>query len=216
MGEEQKYIGKWCRADWSREVILERLLTSGVGRARSKLKFNGLTTHTEPLLAVGDKCGWDAVNEYRKRGEDSDILTRFGSHMDMPVKTIVTLRHPLDNISCWMVSPKYIRMYGNEGLRFRRMIRRYKRFHDAAWDVLEGQDVFYLHNEELIANPSPTIQALSDWLELPPNKNWRRACAKRVFKSPNRRRDTIKWPEVYEQRVMTYIDTSPMFEYYRQ
>jgi hypothetical protein len=215
ISEEQKFVSKWYRAGWSKKKILASLHKSGVGKERGPQGWRGVQTYEEPLLAVGDKCGWDAVNEVAKRAAPSDILTRFGSHMDMPVKTIVSLRHPLDNISCWVQSPKYQRIYGHERLLYRRMIRRYKRFHDHALNVIEGQDVFYLHNEDLIENPSHTIQALSEWLELPNNRAWRRSCASLVFKKPNRRSQTLNWPEEYRERVMAYIDENPMLERYR-
>jgi hypothetical protein len=167
-------------------------------------------------MVVGDKCGWDAVNEYMKRDAPHDIITRFGDHMGMPVKTIVTLRHPLDNISAWVSSPKYIRMFGDEGLRYRRMIRRYKRFHTAADDlVLSCPEPFFLHNEDLIADPHSTIGDMSDWLGLPRDQKWVDMCASKVFKKPNQRRNQIEWPEEYVQRVTDFIDECPLLERYR-
>jgi len=215
MGEEQKYISKWYRNGWSKDQILEHLLQSGVGKARKLFGFPNILTHEEPLLTVGDKCGWDAVNEYRKRDAPVDILDQFGKHMGMPVKTIVTLRHPLDNISAWVSSPKYIRMFGDEGLRYRRMIRRYKRFHDAATNILSGQDTFFLYNEDLIAYPHATIRDMGEWLGLPVDSNWVDMCASYMFKKPNQRRSELEWPEEYVKRVTDYIDTCSLLERYR-
>jgi len=216
MAEEQKYIGHWYRDGWSRDRILQEVMACGIGRARKKLRFKGILEHQEPLMVVGDKCGWDAVSEYRNRGATQDILTQFSAHMEMPVKTIVSLRHPLDNISTWVLSPKYKRIYADDNVRFRRMIRRYRRFHDAAEQLIEGQDVFYLYNEDLIANPNQTIQDLSDWLGLPPKRGWRRASALRVFSEPRQRRHQLNWPKQYERRVVDYINTSPLLERYRE
>jgi hypothetical protein len=215
MGEEQKYISKFYRQGWTREQIIEHNLDSGLGKARKLLNFPNILTHEEPLLAIGDKCGWDAVMEYRKRGAASTLLTDFGAHMGMPVKTIVTLRHPLDNITNWVSSNKYKRIYGDDGLRFRRMIRRYKQFHDAAIPLLEDQDVFYLHNEELISDPHVVIGQLSDWIGLPRDQEWLDDCAARVFTKPNQCRGNIDWPEEYVSRVTDYIDSCPLLEYYR-
>lgn len=215
LAEEQKYISKWCREPWDKERILNHLYQSGEGVERRKLGFPNILTYEEPLLAVGDKCGWDAVNEYRKRGASSDIITRFGNHMGMPVKTIVTVRNPFDNISAWIVSPKYQRLYKDNNLRFRRMIKRYKQFHDAANEIIKNQDVFYLYNEALISNPSEVIQELSDWLDLKSDREWRRYCASRVFKKPNKRSETLNWPEVYRQRVLTYINDNELLARYR-
>ena len=215
MGEEQKYISKYIRSGWTREQIIEHNLASGVGRARKLLEFPNILTHEEPLLAIGDKCGWDAVMEYRKRGAAPTLITDFGVHMRMPVKTIVTLRHPLDNISAWVDSNKYKRVYSDEPLRYRRMIRRYKQFHDAAIPLLENQDIFYLHNEELIADPYVVIGQLADWIGLSHDQEWLDDCASRVFKKPNQRRSEIDWPEEYVKRVTDYIESCPLMGKYR-
>jgi hypothetical protein len=213
MAEEQKYISKYRRG-FSREKILEELLKSGEGRARRAQGWPNLTTHNEPLLAVGDKCGWDAVNEYRKRNASVDLIEEFGRYMEMPIKTIVTLRHPLDNISAWVVSPKYKRIYKDDDFRFQKMVSRYVKFHNAAWEMLENTDYFLLHNEELIKEPSGTLQEMSDFLGLPPNRDWRRATAKRIWNKPHQRRDEFPWPERYMERVKIFIESSPLLGYY--
>jgi hypothetical protein len=190
-------------------------MQSGEGRMRREQGWRNTTIYESPLKLVGDKCGWDAVNEVAKRGASPDILTRFSHHIELPVKVIHTSRNPLDNISSWVMSPKYQRMYGDGLLIYRRMIRRYKRFYDHAERVMEGQDVFQLRNEELIANPSAVIQALSDWLELPPNKQWAGDCVSKIAKAPNRRHTKIDWPEEYTQRVVDAIELYPSLHHYR-
>lgn len=215
VSEEQKYISKWYREHWTREQIFQHLLQSGIGRTRKSLGFSGILEHKEPLQLVGDKCGWDAVNEYKKREAPKSILSDFEKFINISVKTIVTLRHPLDNISAWVVSPKYKRMYSDDNLRFRRMIRRYKRFYDAVLDILEGQDTYYLYNEILIAEPEKTVIDLANWLELPIEDKWLIMCCERIFKKAHQRRDELNWPKEYKKRVFDYIDSCPLLEYYR-
>lgn len=217
IAEEQKYIARWRREGWSRDQILKAALTSTIGKARKALKFDidAICSHTEPLHVLGDKCGWDAVNEYTKRGASKSILTDFGSFMQMPVKTVVTLRHPLDNISAWVGSPKYERLFPGEQRRYRKMCQRYRKFYNAAQDIVEGQDTYLLHNERLIADPSIVLQELEAWLGLEPNRAWRRACAARVFKRPNQRRTALAWPKQYVNAMTEYINTQPLMAYYR-
>jgi hypothetical protein len=216
--EEQKYISKWLRG-FSRDDIFKALYASeGGGNTRKQMGFPNLDKHTDPLLAVGDKCGWDAVNEVKKRGESADILTRFSKFIGMPVKVIHSSRHPLDNITAWLASPKYQRMFGNEELLHKRMIRRYCRFYEAAELVMEGQDVFHLRNEELIAHPTITIRALSEWLGLPVDERWLETSAGFVNPKPNRRRDQYPWIEEYREQVLTWrvIDRFPSLAYYKE
>lgn len=216
VAEEQKYVSKWIRG-FSRDDILKALYASeGGGVTRKAMGFPNLKTHTDPLAAIGDKCGWDAVNEVKKRGESPDILTRFSKFIGMPVKVIHTSRHPLDNISAWLASPKYQRMYGNTELLHRRMVRRYCRFYETAELVMEGQDVFHVRNEELIANPRETIRSLAEWLELPADEKWLETSAGFVNPSPNRRRDQYPWIEEYKEQVLTWrvLERFPSLDYY--
>ncbi len=106
-------------------------------------------------------------------------------------------------------------MFGNEGLRYCRMIRRYKQFHDAGIDLLEDQDTFYLYNEALIADPYDTCMALAEWIGLPPDVNWAQDCSSLVFKKPNQRRTELDWPDEYVTRVTDYIDSCSLLAEYR-
>lgn len=215
MGEEQKYISKWRRENWSRQQIIDHLLSSGEGRARKLLGFPGILDKKDPLLSIGDKCGWDAVNEVGKREYKGDILSDFGYFMQLPVKVIVTLRNPLDNISAWTQSAKYKRIYSDDDLRCRRMIRRYKRFHETALKVVVGHDNFLLHNEELIADPAAMCKSLCNWLGLPCPKDWQDMCASKVFKKPNERRHLTPWPEGYsEERLVPFVKENALMAQY--
>jgi len=129
--EEQKFISKWRRG-FSREGIFQEVQHAGAGRTRKAQGWPNLTEYTN-LRVIGDKAGWDAVNEFTKRDAPASIISDFSAFMGgMPVKTLVTVRHPLDNITAWVDSPKYKRVFSDDHLRFRRMIRRYKRFYTAA------------------------------------------------------------------------------------
>jgi hypothetical protein len=214
MSEEQKYISKWIRSGFTQKQIMDHLYQSGYGKERKAQGWPNLKDYNT-LRAVGDKCGWDAVNEYRKRGAPVDLIKGFESFMGMPVKTVVTMRHPLDNITAWVDSSKYKRIYTDEGLRYRRMIRRYKQFHDAAWEILQHTDYKIIHNEELIADTEVTLQDLTDWIGLPKDPKWLSATSERIWKKPHERRHDIEWPHEYVDRVNAFIAESPLLEYYR-
>lgn len=214
LSEEQKYISKWCRG-YTREQVLEEQMAAGAGRTRRLQGWPYLTEFTD-LRVIGDKAGWDAVNEYNKRGAPATIISDFSVFMEMPVKTIVTVRHPLDNVTAWVDSDKYKRIFSDDRLRFRRMIRRYKRFYTAAWTVLQGADYRIVPHEELCNDPNTVLQRLADWLELPTSRDWRRDASSRIHSSPHRRRDDVEWPEGYfEERLVPFIQDNPLMEYYR-
>lgn len=214
IAEEQKYISKWRRGQ-TKEEILSALMSAGAGSTRRGQGWPNLTTFNT-LRVIGDKAGWDAVNEFNKRGAPKTIINDFGAFMAMPVKTIVTVRHPLDNITAWVDSPKYKRMFSDDHLRFRRMIRRYKRFYTAAAIILEGTDYRVVPHESLCADPNGMLQSLADWLELPNDKAWRREAGGRIHSSPHLRRDDVNWPEGYfEERLVPFIAENPLMETYR-
>lgn len=214
ISEEQKYIKKW-REGYNRTQIMNHLNQSGAGRARQAQGWPNLRTYKK-LLGVGDKCGWDAVNEYRKRGAPATIIQDFGKFMEMPVKNIVTVRHPLDNITAWVDSNKYKRIYTDEGLRYRRMIRRYKQFYTAAWEILQGTDYTLLQHERFCADPRGTLEELTAWIGLPEDPQWLEAASARIHKKPHLRRDDIQWPAEYIDRVDMFIAESPLLECYRE
>ena len=96
------------------------------------------------------------------------------------------------------------------------MIRRYKRFYTAAATILQNTDYRIVVHEELCRNPNDTLQRLSEWLELPSDRDWRRDASSRIHNSPHRRRDDVQWPEgYYEERLVPFIQENPLMAAYR-
>jgi hypothetical protein len=214
ISEEQKYISKW-RREWSRDRILASLLEQGAGRTRARQGWTNLSTHTEPLLVMGDKCGWDAVNEVAKRNAPPTIIDEFGVFIGMPVKTLVTVRHPLDNIASWMSGDKYKRMYPDRKVLGKQMIKRYRRFHLTAVEIVQNTDHILVSHERLVESPSVVLQEISDYLELPPNRDWRRASAKRVWSKPRERRNQVQFLDGELEEINRIIGSNPLLECYR-
>lgn len=224
ISEEEKPVSRWFRDPgvWNREAIIARTSGTGLGKERKAIvaqtNLVGLRTHKDNILVLGDKCGWDAVNEVKKRGAPSDILTKFGEYMGMPVKTLHVSRHPLDNISAWYQSPKWIRIHPNPYGRLRVLIRRYSRFYTAAEEVMAGQDVFHLRHEELCKEPYTEIEDLCKWIGLPVSEDWLEMVSKAVYKKPNNRFEKEPWesPELVEMVYWRIIDKYPSLEYYKR
>ncbi len=214
IAEEQKYISKWRRG-WSADDLLFDALQAGPGKAREEQGWPGLRSFKKPLTLVGDKCGWDAVNEYTKRSAPVSLITDFETFIDKPVKVIVTLRNPLDNISSWVQGRKYQRKYPDEDYRVYVSVKRHRRFYKAAWEVIQGTDYFLVHHEELIKHPNELLQELSDWLGLPAHRDWRRFAGSRIWTNPRIRRDDVYWSEKHLATVSDFVQSHPLMEYYR-
>jgi len=209
ISEEHKYIGRWHREGWSREKIIQHLLPTGQGKER-KLKAlpgSGPWTGEHEMLYMGDKCGWDAVTEVKKREAPLSILDDFGAHMGMNVKVIHTIRDPYDNICAWLDSPKYQRMWGTGNTMYMKAIRQYTRFYGTADKLLKRYDHFDLHNGEMCSDPRRVITELAEYLELPIVEPWLTNAADSVFKRPNKRADRREWPDRWvrniDERVIT-------------
>lgn len=220
IGEEQKSVTKWWRDKKSKEAILEEVKTCGHGKERKPKALPGSLTWEEPLLFVGDKCGWDSVNLVRKQGAPDDVLDQFSKHMGMPVKTIHTIRDPHENISSWVSSPKYQRgEWARPTLDHRSniLIRRYKRFYGTADKLLSCSDHFDLYNEEFCSHPKEVLTRLCEYLGLPIVEPWFSNAVASVFKKPNRGSDKIAWStEMWNMVGWRIIDQYDYFERYKK
>jgi len=224
ISEEEKPVSRWIRdpKEWTREAIISRTINTGLGKERKAIVastgLTGLRAPKDNLLVMGDKCGWDAVNEVRKRGASPGVLTDFGKFMNMSVKVIHTSRHPLDNISAWHQSPKWNRLYPEEYARLRVLIRRYSRFYTTAEEVMSGQDVFHLRHEEIVKDPHAEIEELCGWLGLPVEQKWLEMVSKAVYKKPNNRFEKEPWPfeELVDMVYWRIIDKYPSLAYYNK
>ena len=216
LAEEQKYITKWVRDGWSKEKIIKATKACGHGKERKLKALPGSLTWEEPLLAMGDKCGWDAVNLIRKHGCGPTILDNFVKHMKMEVKVIHTIRNPYDNISAWLNSPKYQRQFGTGNELYRMSLRRYARFYSTAAPLLEHHR-FDLYNEELIDNPNRVLCGLCAYLEIPVVEPWLSNAVGSLFKRPHERFSERKWPIKWEEQMpWRIINKYGFFERYKR
>ncbi len=201
LAEEQKLITKWIRDGWSREKIIDEVKKCGHGKERKLKALPGSLTWEEPLLAIGDKCGWDAVNLVKKHGQTPSIIDNFSEHINMPIKIIHTIRNPYDNITAYLDSPKSNRKWRDEDTLYRMCIRRYARFYSTAIKLLEMYPRFDLYNEEIIENPERILTKLCAFLDLPLVEPWLTNAVNAVYKKPNERSKRREWPAEWEEQM---------------
>ena len=215
IAEEQKLITKWWRDDWSRDQIITNVKQCGQGKERAPKALPGSLTWNEPLLYLGDKCGWDAVNLIKKQGAESDVLSKFGLHMGMGVRVIHTIRDPYENISAWLDSPKYKRQWPDLRYRTRMSIKRYSRFYSTADKLLTKYPAFSLYNEELCLDPKNVLIRLCTFLDIPVVEPWFSNAANSVFKTPHKRSDSIEWDKkLWDMVGWRIVDRYAYFDRY--
>ncbi len=217
VSEEIKIITKWARDGWTREKILDHTKNRGRGGKERRTKLlPGHSNWEAPLLVLGDKCGWDAPMLI-KHGSNEDILDKFSEHIGMPVKVVHTIRNPYDIITGWVQSSKWQKLYGKDYMLWRMAVRRYARFYSSANKIVERYPRFDLYNEELIQSPERVLTELCEFLELPIVEPWFTNAVNAVYKKPNERSKTCKWPAVWEEQIpWRIIDKYSFLERYRK
>lgn len=213
ISEEQKWLTKWLRGErLTREVIFKGVHECGMGRERMKYKIpnSSQLMYSSPLLVMGDKCGWGATLEVKKRGHPPTLLSDFSKHLKRPIKLLHTIRNPFDNLASWYVSPKYKRLYPDPDVRIRFCMRRYARFYKSADRVIQENDTYHVANEELIASPINTISGIFEWLGVPVTPDQISLYSSVLLSAPTNKSKDMVWPENY--RDMMYwriIDKYP-------
>lgn len=217
IGEEIKSITKWIRDGHSRKKIMDEVKNSGQGKERKPKALPGGLTFEEPLLYLGDKCGWDAVMLVKHGVVGHDIFDRFGEHMGMPVKIIHSFRDPHENISAWINSPKYMRKWPDLGTRRQYSIKRYARFYGRAEALLVNNEHFDLANEDLCLKPEETLGNLCTYLDIPVVEPWFSNATNAVFKTPRKRATEDMWDEFWWDHVgWRIIDRYDHFSRYKK
>jgi hypothetical protein len=214
ISDEAKVMGKWYNDKFKKDDIFRWVSSFGIGKEWPVIV--GQRVSENPLLVIGDKCGWEPANLYKK-SSDIDILHKFGGVVGCDIKIIHTTRNPYDNIAAWFQSSKYKRMWGKEDThRLRMAVRRYVKFYQYAEDLLGHYDVYHLRNEELCKAPRREITRLCEFLELPVIHDYVRRAAEVVNSKPNRRSLRMDWPDNYLEMVRwRIIDRFPSLAYYR-
>lgn len=214
IAEEQKLLAKGLTRDFTQADVLKVARGAAAGRTRRGQGWTGLDHHLEPVAVLGDKCGWDAVNLARKGRTIGNPLVEFEQFIELPVKVIVTVRNPWDNIATWAVSPKYQRIHGQDRVLIE-SIRRYRRFYTAAHELIQGTDYRVVYHEELLERPHAILNDLREWLELPEDEEWMSHCLGLIWADPREKRHLVNWGEDDIHRTRWIIDNNPLMEYYR-
>jgi hypothetical protein len=82
-------------------------------------------------------------------------------------------------------------------------------------DLLGSENVWLVHNMDLVNNPKATIMEMCDFFNVYCSADYIQTCVDSVFKSVSKSRVLVHWPETEKQLVIdTIIDTFPFFNRY--
>lgn len=146
------------------------------------------------LRVIGDKKGGGSSRHLQTR---PDIIEKLRETVDLPLKLIHIVRHPLDNIAThkrkYSVHPTLQEAIDDY---FKRVDANYKlkqQMNDDEWCELT--------HEEFVDDPVGTITTLINFLGVEPYADFIEASASKVFKSTTNSRNKIEWPQEMVDQV---------------
>jgi len=181
------------------------------------------TARGAPLTVIGDKKGdWAA----RWCGKDPSLLDRLARSGAPSPRWLLVVRHPLDNIATMSLrrggTYDRLRIASASGAAFRtaldaakaqgkvaraasdEMIEDYRALCTAIAEMKRAIDPAAWHQltyETFIRDPEPGLTALLEFLELPAEPEFLRACTGILHESPNRSRDSVTWTDAQLESV---------------
>jgi hypothetical protein len=140
------------------------------------------------LRVIGDKKGGGSSRHIQAK---PDIIENLRKELDLPLKFIHIVRHPLDNIAT------HYRKY-SVGPTLQEAIDDYFKRVEANANLqtqLTENEWCEATHEEFVDDPKATITKLIEFLEVEPYPDFIEAAAAKVFKSPTNSRNKIEWPQ---------------------
>ena len=149
----------------------------------------------ERLLVVGDKHAGGATHLLGRR---PDLVQRLAGRVQLPVKMIHVVRHPLDNIATIhrrqaLTLEAATDYYFEHATTNVRLVRKY------------GSDVLTIALEDVIGEPAANIARVCAFLGLDAPPDYLSDCAQAVFAEPRQSRREVVWPPALFAKVVQQI-----------
>lgn len=166
----------------------------------------------EKLLVIGDKKGGKST---LRLGENLNLMDQLQSLTGMPIKILHVIRNPFDNISTMCL--RYI----EKGLPFSRDV--FQKKIDLYFKKVEINNnlrnnpkfnILDVWQEEFIADPSRILTHIIDFIGLENTDGYVEKCAATTYKSPNKSRHKIDWPDELIKQVEEKIHEYSFLKHY--
>jgi hypothetical protein len=145
------------------------------------------------LRVIGDKKGGRTT---ARLGEDPALFARLKATVGLPVKSVLIVRNPFDNIATMAdhdprdgLTPAGMDPLDAAVARYAELSAQVGRF----LAEVPAADVFHARHEDFITGPQDTLRDLCAFLGLDAPDDYLRDCAGLVFKSTSRSRDKWTW-----------------------
>ena len=206
---------RYLRAGFTRDQIFSLILHkdkefTGKGREWTGYDYNvpGLWQgRYRKLKIIGDKKGGGTARHLIAK---PTIIEDLRKKVELPLRLIHIVRHPLDNIATHFRKKK-------PQQTMQEAIDDYFRRADANYRTsaqVEPEEWIDMKHEEIIENPKKRIGELCEFMGVDADKEYLEACASKVFKSPSRSRDRITWQQEYIDQVADRAQKYPFLQDY--
>jgi hypothetical protein len=153
----------------------------------------------ERLRVIGDKKGSASIARIR---QDPTVLDNLRRTVEVPVKIIHVIRNPFDNIAT--MSNKGYGSVGSAVDAYFSMCEVVAETHQR----VDDRDAIDVRYEGLIHDPKETLSGLCEFLGLGAPPDYLSDCARVIFPTPRRTRESVRWsPElvrVVEKKMATF------------
>lgn len=191
----------YLRAGFGRDRIFSLILEkdkvfSGKGPewAGYNYKVNEWQGKYRKLKVIGDKKGGKSSRHLQAR---PNIIDRLREEVQVPIRLIHIVRHPLDNIAThkrrWKVKQTLQEAIDDY---FKRVEANAKLRAEVA-----KEEWCELTHEQFIEDPEKSLTTLIEFLEVEPYDDYIKAAADKVFNSPSKSRNKIEWPKEMVDQV---------------
>jgi len=145
--------------------------------------------YVRQLRVIGAKSGEKTT---RWLGRDPSELTKLRRLVHAPVRLVHVTRNPYDSIARIASTTKAGRPERTVA-QATDFLRRLARINDRL--IRSGKvDILTIRHESFVRAPHHELRRLAQFLELDPEPDWLKACAKIVFPQPQRARDAVAGP----------------------
>ena len=164
------------------------------------------------IRVIGDKQGGGAVMRLRCRPR---LLARLRRTVQLPLRCIHVVRHPLDNIT---TIHRKADLHGI-GPQLINAVHYYFELCESIAGVrlnLVTNEVFDLRHEDFIENPRNQLQSLCTFLGVDAETEYLEACAGIIRPTPNKSREWTDWPAELIDRVIQRCCDFPFLTSYAE
>lgn len=166
----------------------------------------------EQLIAIGDKKGAGTTKQLMA---DMNLLKRFESKMQLPVKMIHVVRNPFDNLATIALREQQKGLLWNADV-FKTKIDAFYKQAQTNEELIKRNAgmVLTVHHEDIVANADKELRKIIAFLNLTATDEYFEKCAEVVNSEVHKTRYKVDWNAELKSQVESMLESIPFFNRY--